>query len=109
MASVCMLSQVYIHVDGIYACHVYYGLATIIIGLFCRISSLLYGSFAKETCNLCVCNLCHVYYRMATISSLLKIIGLFCRISSLLYGSFAKETCNFKEPTNRRHPIVRCR
>jgi len=33
-----------------------YGVATIsrlfkIIGLFCRISSLLYGSFAKETCN----------------------------------------------------------
>ena len=34
-----------------------YGVATIsrllkIIGLFCRISSLLQGSFAKETCNL---------------------------------------------------------
>jgi len=33
-----------------------YGLATIsrlfkIIGLFCRISSLLYGSFAKQTCD----------------------------------------------------------
>jgi len=33
-----------------------YGVATIgmlnkIIGLFCRIASLLYGSFAKETCN----------------------------------------------------------
>ena len=33
-----------------------YGVATIskidkIIGLFCRIASLLWGSFAKETCN----------------------------------------------------------
>ena len=33
-----------------------YGVATIakllkIIGLFCKISSLLWGSFAKETCN----------------------------------------------------------
>ena len=37
--------------------HVGYGMATIsrllkIIGLFCRISSLLLGSFAKETCYL---------------------------------------------------------
>ena len=44
---------------------------------------------------------------MATVSRLPKIIGLFCRISSLLLGSFAKENCNFKEPTNRRHPIVK--
>jgi len=40
----------------LYAC-VYYGVATSssllqIIGIFCRLSSLLCGSFAKETCNL---------------------------------------------------------
>jgi len=37
-------------------CHTY-GVATVsridkVIGLFCRIASLLYVSFAKETCNL---------------------------------------------------------
>jgi len=41
-----------------------------IIGLFCRISSLLQGSFAKATCNL---------YGVATISRLLTIIGLLCK------------------------------
>ena len=52
-----------------------------------------------------------IYYRVATISRLLKITHLFCRISSLLQGFFAEETYNFqehhnfKEPTNRSHPI----
>ena len=45
-------------------------------------------------------------YAVVTISRLLQIIGLFCRISSLLQGSFAKKTLTFKEPTNRRQPIV---
>ena len=99
-----------------------YGVATIsrflkIIGLFCRISSLLQGSFVKETYNFKEpTNRSHPirddYLRysthkrgVATISRLLKITGLFGRISSLLQGSFAKETYHFKEPTNRSHPI----
>jgi len=97
----------------------YYGVATIsrllkIIGLFCRISSLLYGSFAKETYN---CkkptNRSHPIwqwmtvaltffseysnyrvdfgdYGVATISRLLKIIRLFGEYRSLLYGSLQK-------------------
>ena len=68
-----------------------YGVATIsrllkIMGLFCRISSLL---------------------RVARISRLLEIMGLFCRMSSLLQGFFAQETYHFKEPTNRSHPILK--
>ena len=62
--------------------------------MFCRISSLLYGSFAKETYNFPYAyrfGALYYSYGVATI----KIIGLFCRISSLLYGSFAKETYNF--------------
>jgi len=48
------------------------------------------------------------YYRVATISRLLKIIGLFCKraLSNRLYS--AKETYNFKEPANRSHPIWIC-
>jgi len=48
---------VYAYMMHIYCTYMYaYGVSTIsrllkIIGLFCRISSLLYGSFAKETCN----------------------------------------------------------
>jgi len=88
-----------------------------IIGLFCRISSLLSGSFAKETYNFARMSTKDIrmyttaalenIYGVATISRLLQIRGLFCRISSLLYGSFAKETYNFKEPMNRSHPIPR--
>ena len=111
-----------------------YGVASIsrllkIIGLFCRIQSLLQGSFAKETCNFneptnrshpitelrgwvvwCVCieYTLDFGYGVTTISRLLNTIGLFFRIQSLLYGSFAKETYNFKDPTNRSHPIVLC-
>jgi len=49
------LSHLYIWICHIYKCG--YGVATIsrlltIIGLFCRIQSLLQGSFAKETYNL---------------------------------------------------------
>jgi len=92
-----------------------YGVATInrinkTIGLFCRIASLLWGSFAKETYNfidptnisypiwtrdcclkqsrisvsplhMCLCtSTLFVYYGEATISRLLRIVGLFCRI-----------------------------
>jgi len=58
-----------------------------IIGLFCRIWSLLWGSFAKETyvfrestnrshpIGRCV----SVLLGVATISRLLKILGLFCK------------------------------
>jgi len=82
--------------------------------LLCRISTLLYGSFAKETfCCASQHFVCEwkivvprcIEYGEAAVSRLLKIIGLFCRISTLLYGSFAKETFNFKEPTTRSHPI----
>ena len=73
-----------------------YGVATVsridqIIGLFCRISSLLEGSFAKETNDLKEpTNLATLYlrgflqsayvYGVATVSRIDKIIGLFCRI-----------------------------
>ena len=79
-------------------------------GLFCRISSLLEGSFTKEIYNFkeptnewchtqhehsdehalrhtplrIVSHVIRVMYGVASISRLLKIIGLFCRISSLL-------------------------
>ena len=48
------------------------------------------------------------YYRVTTISRLLKIIGVFCKraIQKRLYS--AKETYNFKEPTKRSHPIRIC-
>ena len=47
----------YIHTSSIlYICYHAYGVASVsridyITGLFCRILSLLQGSFAKETCN----------------------------------------------------------
>ena len=87
-----------------------YGVASIsrllkIIGLFCRISSLLWGSFARETFNFQEpTNHSHPIFLTDTTEFL--IIGLFCRISSLLQGSYAKETYNFKEPTNCSHPIL---
>ena len=101
-----------------------YGVATIrrllkIIGLFCRILSLLQGSFAKETYNfkeptnrshpIAQTHNLYTSYGVATVSTTVsridKIIGLFCRILSLLEGSFAKETFNFIDPTNQSHPI----
>jgi len=48
-----------------------------IIGLFCRMSSLLLVSFAKETYNLKEPT--NIHYGVATISRLLKIIDLFCK------------------------------
>ena len=87
-----------------------------IIGLFCRIHSLLQGSFAKQTyvfrkpTNRSHPVRTRMYARecaetgSATIRRLLQIIGLFCKIVSSK-GSFAKETYNFKEPTNRSNPI----
>ena len=67
-----------------------YGVATIsrllvIIGLFCRIQSLLYGSFAKETydlkepTNYSIRYSVRILYGVATISRRLKIIGLLCK------------------------------
>ena len=46
-----------IHMQYTYACNTHYGVATVsridkVIGLFCRIASLLQGSFAKEAYNL---------------------------------------------------------
>ena len=87
------------------------------MGLFCRIQSLLQGSFEKETYTFREpTNRSHPIvfyiistphkYGVATISRILKIIGLFCRILSFLQGSFAKETYIFKEPTNCSHHIV---
>jgi len=105
------------------------------IGLFCRISSLLQVSFAKVTHNFqeptscshpivpalpwvtalhcihdsllhCINAYSTLRYGVATISKLLKIIGLFCKRALQKRPIFSKETCNFKEPTNRSHPIV---
>ena len=63
------------------------------IGLFCRISSVLQGSFAKETYNfkgpthrshpIIGPFLSGHRYGVATVSRIDKIIGFFCRISSL--------------------------
>ena len=95
-----------------------------IAGLFCKTSSLLLGSFAKETCNFKTWRLLKIASKselrhassseslslceapQVSLSRLLQIVGLLCRISSLLWGSFAKETCNSKEPTSRNHPIL---
>ena len=51
------------------------------IGLFCKILSLLQGSFAKETCVFKEpTNHSHPsVYEVATISRLLEFIGLLCR------------------------------
>ena len=87
------------------------------IGLFCRILSLLQVSFAKETYNLidptcispCVCT-CHLsMYGVATVIRIDKMIGLFCRILSLLQVSFAKTTNHCKGPTSRTQPTVHIR
>ena len=83
--------------------------------LFCRISSLLKGSFAKETYNLKAptrqekpqerethmgwLRLVDSFNYKPLLQNIISIIGLFCRISSLLKGSFAKETYNFAKPT----------
>ena len=45
-------------------------------------------------------------YGLATISRLLENIDLFCKTALWKRRYSAKETYNFKEPTNRRHPIV---
>ena len=45
-------------------------------------------------------------YGVPTRSRLLKIIGLFCKRALWKRRYSAEETWNFKEPTNRRHPIV---
>jgi len=85
-----------------------YGMATIsrllqMICLFCRISSLLQGTFA--TCNVKEpTNGSHPIASNRT--RRLRDSPKFCRISSLLWSSFAKETCNVKEPTNGSHPIA---
>jgi len=48
-------------------------------------------------------------YGLVTISRLLKIIGLFCKRAPSKRSHSAKETNDFKEPTNRSHPIVKCK
>ena len=60
-------------------------------GLFCRILSLLQGSFAKETYNfkeptnrshpICILMCPVLCHWVATISRLLEIIGLSCKIA----------------------------
>jgi len=91
-------SLFYIAVDTKVSCGYEYGVPSIsrllkMIGLFRRISSLLHGSFAKETYNLkeptnrshtIVMWMSGYVYGVATVSRIDKIIGLFCRISSLL-------------------------
>ena len=47
----------------------------------------------------------HTWYRVPTISRLLKIIGLFCKRALLKRRYSAKKTYDFKEPTNRSHPV----
>ena len=77
-------------------CVIYHTHNTHCIGLFCRISSLLKGSFAKETYMRVICAYkvnhthdvlcvteCIVRCGVATVSRIDKILGLFCRISSL--------------------------
>ena len=97
-----------------------------IIGLFCRILSLLWGSFAKETYNLIDptnqshpirmfafkhvrvwkhAARMHARYGVDTVSTIDKIIGLFCRILSLLQGSFANVTYILIDPTKQSHSI----
>ena len=73
-----------------------------------RISSLLQGSFAKETYNFKEPT--SRSHRVSPLQLVCRgitseITGLFCRISSLLQVSFAQETYNFKEPTSRSHPV----
>ena len=83
------------------------------IGLFCRIQSLLQGSFAQETYHFKEpVNRSHpigLPQPVDTIRTMSiridEIIRLFCRIASLLQGSFAKETCYLIDPTNQSHPI----
>ena len=79
-----------------------------IIGLFCRISSLLQGSFAKETYHFKEPTnrshpTCLFSILGATISRLIKIIALFClfnrallqKSSVIFRGLLIEETCLF--------------
>ena len=89
-----------------------------ITGLFCRIPSLLYVSFAKETYDFKEpTNRSHpitrvavdadaCYFGVALVNRIDKMRGLF-RTRALYKRRYsAKETCNFKEPTNRSHLIL---
>jgi len=79
-----------------------------ITGVFCRIYSLLEGSFAQETYDFKEpTNHSHpiklevlLCFGLATISRLLKIIRLFCKIALQKRLHSAKETHNFKESTD---------
>jgi len=82
-----------------------------IICLFCRISSLLWGSFAKETCNFIDPTksshpITTIMRQLTTYHKIDLITGLFCKRAPPLvvgrWGSFAKETCNSK----CSHPIT---
>jgi len=72
------------------------------IGLFYRISSLLWGSCAKTRAQIHA----HCFrYGVAITSRLLKIMGLFCKRALWKRRYSVKETYHCKEPTNRSHPI----
>jgi len=71
-----------------------------IVGLFCRISSFLLGSFAKETYKFKEpTNRSHQMGRNHDRSALPsgKIIGLFCKKALQKRRYFANETCNFRD------------
>jgi len=91
-----------------------YGVATVsridkITGLFCRISSLLQGSFAKETYNFIdPTNQSHPILiahkgKRLVIHRIDKIISLFCKRALQKRQYSAKETCDFIDPTDRIH------
>ena len=72
----------------VFICRSYMGMGWLrLVGSFI-LSSLLKGSFAKETYDFkdvyLFAGMLYGGYGVATISRLLKIIGLYCRISSLL-------------------------
>jgi len=75
------------------------------VGLLYRISSLLWGSFAKKTYNLKEpANHSHAIPHSLH-SRHTKKTGLFCTKALSKRQYSAKETYIFKEPTNHSHPI----
>jgi len=83
-----------------------------ITGLFCRILSLLQGSFAKETYNFIdpmydkPLSFVSYEYGVALVSRIDKIISLFCKRALQKRRYSAEETCDFIDPTDRSHPII---
>jgi len=99
------------------ACVRRYGVATIsrfhkITGLFCKISSLLLGSFAKETCNfkestngshpIAVCILselagcCKVLQGVAACCSALQCVAVWCRVLQCAAHKDTESITNFQ-------------